>query len=107
MELCGEPTLTSTHSDVCLFSCNLLNLSHKKLSMRFNRKSEIPPDLSLNISPLCLTLSDALAMSQKNITTFKLGKDQKLCISYKQLTKADLHMSHLNESQIDGLMFFP
>ena len=32
------------------------------------------------------------------------GKHQKLCISYMQLTKPDLHVSHLIERQIHGLI---
>ena len=34
----------------------------------------------------------------------RVGKHQKLCIIYVQLTKIDLHKNHLIESQIDGLI---
>ena len=34
---------------------------------------------------------------------FQQGKHQKLCISYQQLTIADLHMSYWSKIQTDGL----
>ena len=61
--ICGTPALTGNHSDVGPFSRSLWNLLYKKLSIRLNRESETPNDLSLNISLWCQTLSKALGIS--------------------------------------------
>ena len=64
MEPCGKPASTGNHSDVWPLSSTLWNLLLKKLSIRRNRGSETPTDLSLNISPSCQTLSKALDISK-------------------------------------------
>ena len=64
--------------------------------MRFNRESKTPTDLSLNISLWC---------QQETHHEFQeLGKHQKLCLNYEQLTITDLHMNRYTENQIDALI---
>ena len=73
MEPCGTPALTGNHSDVWPFSRTLWNLLLKKLSMRLNRESETPVDLSLNIGPWCQTLSKALDISKNTPQVSRVG----------------------------------
>ena len=60
MEPCGTSSLAGKDSDVWPLSSSLWNLLLKKLSIRYNRESEPPTDLSLNRSPTCQSLSKAL-----------------------------------------------
>ena len=51
MEPCSTQALTGNHLVLWSLSSTLWDLLLKKLSIRRNRDSETPTDLSLNISP--------------------------------------------------------
>ena len=104
MESCGITALTGTHSDVRPFSSTLWNLLLKKLSIKRNRESATPTDLSLYIIFHVRLYQKPQEYQEIQHQSQEQDKHQKRCISYVQLTKADLHLSHLTERQIDGLI---
>ena len=104
MESCGTTALTGNHSDVWPFSSTLWNLLLKKLSIKRNRESVTPTDLSLYIIFRVRIYQKPQEYNEIQHQFQEKGKHQKRCISYVQLTKVDLHLSHLIKRQISGLI---
>ena len=78
MELCGQPALTDNHSNVGPLIRTLNESSVSKISRSPKTESKIPIDLSMNISPLCYTLSRILDISRTRHEFKEWDKHQKL-----------------------------
>ena len=104
MKSCGTTALIGNHSDIWPFSSSLSlwNLLLKNFSIRRNRESVTPTDLRLNIIFRVRLFQKPQEYQEIQHQSQKYGKHQKRCISYVQLSKANLHLTHLIERQIDG-----
>ena len=73
MDPCDTPAFTSNHCDVWPFSKTLWKPFVKIFLICSSKASEIPIDLSLKISPLRHTLSNALDISRKTPQDLRAG----------------------------------